>query len=125
MQFEEATDLKRLGRKIIKSLNFIYIDGSRVFYYRSFGSKSKSTARIWSLPRILQQALRLPAFYVIEFITPYFDKLTKNEQEKVLIHEFLHIPKNFGGSLLPHRGRNRNLATLANILFKQYKIGSS
>jgi len=69
---------------------------------RSYGSKSKALARIWSLPRIWQKALGIKAHYVIEVISHRFDKLNKEEQDKTLIHEILHIPKTFSGALKPH-----------------------
>lgn len=122
MQFEKAPDIKRLGEKIIRALNLVHLRQSRLFYYRSFGSKSQATARIWSFPRIFQLALGEPAAYVIEVISTRFDKLKKDEQEKVLIHEFLHIPKNFSGALLPHRSRGRHLGKLVDKLFKEYKM---
>ena len=30
------------------------------------------------------------------------------EQDKVLLHEIAHIPRNFSGSLLPHTRRGKN-----------------
>lgn len=125
MQFEKAPDLERLAKKIIDSLEFSHIDKKRISYFRSFGSKSKAIARIWSLPRIIQLALNSPSFYVIEIISSRFDKLNEEEKQKTLIHELLHIPKNLSGSLLPHRSRGRKLTVQANKLFNEYKKKSN
>ena len=38
----------------------------------------------------------------------------------VLIHELLHIPKNFSGSLVPHRTRYRRLEKEAERLYQIY-----
>ena len=105
MEWKKASDIKREVDKLARELDFDYLDLKRLFCFRSFGSKSRARARIWSFPRIWQQALRTEAGYCLEVISERFDRLTVNEQRKVLIHELLHIPKNFSGSLLPHRNR--------------------
>ena len=73
------------------------------------------------MPKIFQRALNIQPAYVIEVLSKYYDKLNEDERKKVLIHELLHIPKNFSGSLLPHRSRHRHLQTEVNKLFKEYK----
>ena len=121
MEWEEATDIKRNIIKILKVVNLPYVNTSRIFCYRTKGSKSRSYARIWSMPKIFQSALKIEPAYVIEVLAKHYDKLNDDDKTKVLIHELLHIPKNFSGSLLSHRGRNRHLGSLANKLFKEYK----
>ena len=70
--------------------------------FRSVGSKSRAYARTWGLPKIWQSALKVEPGYIIEVISHYFDKLSAKDQDKVLLHEIGHIPKNFSGALLPH-----------------------
>lgn len=103
MNWEFAPDVKRQTCLLAKKLSLNYISSGRIFCFRSFGSKSRATARIWSLPRIWQKALKTKPGYCIEVISERFDKMTVGEKEKVLIHELKHIPKNFSGALLGHR----------------------
>src|SRR5690242_19757834 len=121
LEWEKAIDVKKMVKEILKTISLPYIDPKKIFYYRTHGSTSRSYARIWSFPKIFQHALELDPYYVIEVLSKYFDKLTYDEQVKVLIHELLHIPKNFSGALLPHRSNGRHLDRLANMLFKEYK----
>ncbi len=102
MQFDYALDIQRRLNRIITSLDLFHIDKMRVICIRSYGSKSKALARIWNLPRIWQKALQIDAHYIIEVLSEKFDKLSEEEQDKVLIHELLHIPKTFSGALVPH-----------------------
>lgn len=98
------------------------MDPKRIVCFRSSGSSSRARARIWSFPRIWQMALNTPAHYIIEVLTEKFDKMGKDDQKRVLIHELMHIPKNFSGSLIPHRGRGIGINDrTVEKLFKIYK----
>ncbi len=121
MEWEEAPDIKREIEKIIKVIDFSHIKTARVFCFRTYGSKSRSYARIWAMPKIFQTALGINPAYVIEVLSKHFDRLDEDEKKKVLIHELLHIPKNFSGSLVPHRIKTRKISILTNQLFKEYK----
>lgn len=121
MEWQKALDIQKEVRRIIKILSLLHVKPSRVFCYRTLGSKSRSYARIWSFPKVFQKALSIEPAYVIEVLSKHFDKLSPDEQKKVLIHELLHIPKNFSGALLPHRGRGRHLGKMVNKLFEEYK----
>lgn len=121
MEWKKAHDIQREIRHIIKTLDLSHIKPSRIFCYRTSGSKSRSYARIWSFPKIFQQALVIEPAYIIEVLDTHFEKLSVDEKKKVLIHELLHIPKNFSGSLLPHRGRGRRLSSMVNKLFEKYQ----
>lgn len=122
MEWNEAEDIKKDIEHILKVLDFPYIDKNRIFCYRTQGSTSRSYARIWCFPKIFQKALNVTPAYVVEVLSKYFDKLNKDEQKKVLIHELLHIPKNFSGALVPHKtSSGRRISILTNQLYKQYK----
>ena len=121
LEWQKAPDVKKEINKILKVLNLPHITLNRIFCYRTNGSKSRAYARIWSMPKIFQDALDLEPAYVIEVLSKYYDKLNDDEKSKVLIHELLHIPKNFSGALVPHVTRSRHLGKSADILFNEYK----
>jgi len=121
LEWDDAGEIKVDIEKILENLSFPNIDASRIFCFRTYGSKSRAYARIWAMPKIFQRALNIKPAYVIEVLSKYYDKLDDDSKKKVLIHELLHIPKNFSGSLLPHRSRHRHLQTEVNKLFKEYK----
>jgi len=124
LEWEKASEVKKDIEKIIKVLDFPHVDASRIFCYRTSGSKSRAYARIWSMPKIFQAALTIKPAYVIEVLSKYYDKLDEDSKKRVLIHELLHIPQNFSGALVPHRTRHRHLQSQVNRLFKQYKSES-
>src|SRR3989344_76466 len=95
--------LTEWGQELVGKCEFDYIKQDRVFCCRSTGSKTRAYARIWGLGRIWQKTLNVEPSYIIEIISEKFDKLPKNQQDMVLIHELLHIPKNFSGALVPHK----------------------
>lgn len=109
MEFFLAPELKSVLSRIIDKLGLTYIRSSNIVTFKSYGSKSRAVARIWSLPKIWQIALGREAHYCVEVISERFDKLSSSDKEKVLIHELLHIPKNFSGSLLPHRQKTKRI----------------
>lgn len=121
MDWQEASDVKKDLLKVLKTIDLEHIDASKIHCYRTTGSKTRAYARTWAFPKIFQKALSIEPAYVIEVLSKHYDKLKDDEKKKVLIHELLHIPKNFSGALLPHRTRSRNIHSLANKLFKEYK----
>lgn len=121
LEWQNAPDVKKQISKILKVIDLPHVEVKRIFCYRTVGSKSRAYARIWSMPKIFQHALDLEPAYVIEVLTKYYDNLSDDEKSKVLIHELLHIPKNFSGALVPHVTRSRHLGKTANVLFNEYK----
>ena len=121
LEWTEAKDVKREINKIVKTLELSHIKTSRIYCYRTSGSRARAYARTWMMPKIFQKALEIAPAYVIEVLSKYYDGLSEDDKSKVLIHELLHIPKNFSGALLSHRGRYRHIGRDANTLFKEYK----
>jgi predicted metallopeptidase len=107
LQWEEADDIQERVAFLIKALDYKHLAKDRIFCYRSRGSKSRSYARIWGLNRIWQKALGQEPGYVIEVLSEKFDELSEDKKDEVLIHELLHIPKNFSGALLPHHRKGK------------------
>ena len=90
-------------QRIADALGFTHVDPSRIFCVRGYGSTSEAWARIWGLPSLWQQVLGTRPAYVVEIIEPEFSRLPPDEQDRVLIHELLHIPRTFSGAIRPHR----------------------
>lgn len=100
IEWKQAPDIRKRVRELARELEMKHIERSRVFCFRSHNAKTRAYARVWGLGRIWQQALSTQPAYVLEVISERFDKMNSSEQDKVLIHELLHIPKNFSGALV-------------------------
>ncbi len=90
-------------QRIVGALGFTHVNPSRIFCVRGYGSTSEAWARIWGLPTLWQQVLGIGPAYVVEIIEPEFSRLPPDEQDRILIHELLHIPRTFSGAIRPHR----------------------
>ena len=102
MKYEFADDLQEVAEDISKTL-FPHIDLARVRCIRSYGTSSRGTiARCHGLNKVMQKAIGIKAIYVLEFLSERFDRMDKEEQVKVVIHELMHIPKAFGGGFIHH-----------------------
>jgi predicted metallopeptidase len=102
MKYEYAPDIKERMVEAVGMLGMSHVDVNRIECLRSFGSSTRRTiARCHALGKVMQKAMKTKAFYTIEFLER-FDKLPKNEQDKVIIHELMHIPKTFGGGFRQH-----------------------
>jgi predicted metallopeptidase len=117
MRYEFAEDLQKLSEEI-SILLFPHVRIERVKCFRSFGTSSRRTiARCHALGKLMQMALEVDAFYPLEFLSERFDKLSFEEQIKVIIHELMHIPKTFGGGFRHHDFvTDKNV----NLLYKQF-----
>jgi predicted metallopeptidase len=120
MHYEKASDLDERVFEIVQKLDMEHVKLSRVVCIRSRGSKSRRTlARCHVLPKIIQEALGIKAYYIIEAISENFDSLSREEQTRVLIHELMHIPKTFGGGFKFHNYVNRKEVEKMYKLYKQ------
>ena len=106
MQWQTAPDISRRIHFLIRELGFSF-PPDRIFCFRSRGSTGRVIARIWSLPKIWQQALNTDPGYCLEVLEEKFDPRSPDEQEKILIHELMHIPSKFAGNLVPQRSGKR------------------
>jgi len=111
IRYKIADDIQERFADIVRTLNLDHIDLNKVVCVRSYGSSTRRVvARCHGMSKVLQIAMRIKAFYVLEFLSERFDKLDDKEQEKTIIHELMHIPKNFGGGF-----RHHNLVSEENI----------
>ena len=104
IQYQPAPDIEAQLKKIALRLKMTHIDPKRVKGIRSYGSSSQGViARCHALPKVMQLALGIEAHYVVEIINDPFERLSKEDQTKILIHELMHIPQTFGGGFRMHR----------------------
>lgn len=100
--YELAEDIQNEVNEIAQML-FPHVKLDSVVCLRSFGSSSRGTiARCHALGKAMQLALGRKGFYVIEVISRRFDKMSKEDKTRTLIHELMHIPKTFGGGFIHH-----------------------
>ncbi len=99
-----APDIKRRVDEIIELLKFDHCKPSCIYCVRSRGSGSRRTiARIHGLGRIWQLAKDIEATYIIEVISEQFDPLSRDGQDRVLVHELMHVPHSFKGGFRHHK----------------------
>ncbi|MGC8567373.1 MAG: putative metallopeptidase [Caldisphaera sp.] len=120
IKYQKDIKLENLVRCVILSLNMDYIKQDNVFIIRSFNTKTKAVARIYSIPSAIRYVMKIEPIYVIEIISEKFDKLTYDEKVKVIIHELLHIPIGFTGGLRPHGDKVNE--RIVNKLFKKINL---
>jgi predicted metallopeptidase len=103
IRYEIADDIQARFADIVRTLDLRHIDLDKVVCLRSFGSSARRViARCHGMSKVLQIAMGIKAFYVLEFISERFDGLSDRDQEETIIHELMHIPKNFGGGFRFH-----------------------
>src|SRR3989344_5870191 len=130
MRYEYASDLKERMADIVRTLGMTHVEVDRVECLRGFGSSSRRIiARCHTLGKLMQKAMKTKSFYAIEFLDR-FDKMSRKDQDKVIIHELMHIPKSFGGGFRQHDfvcEKNIDLfyKTYISKKISSYKLGKS
>lgn len=120
MKYEKAEDLKKQAQCVVDKMRWNHIDLNNVGFLRSFGSSSRGTiARCHAMGKAMQLALDRKGFYLLEFISERFDKMSKEDQIRVMIHELMHIPKTFGGGFIHHNKVNDRTVEQIYIEFKK------
>lgn len=121
IEWGAAPDIKKRINYLLRTVRIDWVNPYNIICFRSVNANTRAIARIWGLGKIWQQALKLEPHYVVEVISEKFDKMSQTEQDKVLLHEITHIPKNFSGSLVPHiRRGKRNFHDQVDRLINQY-----
>lgn len=121
MEWKRDANLQKILTRLVRDLGFKHINPAQIHTFRTRGSKARAYARIWAFPKIFQEVLSVSPAYVIEVLSEKFDKLPDDAKTKVLIHELLHIPKNFSGALAPHKNRSRHIGREVERLYKEFK----
>ena len=123
IKYETAEDIMARLVDIATAINMVHVRFSGVYAFRSRESGSRGTiARCHALSKIWQKALGINAVYIIEVISERFDRMSREEQDKVLIHELMHIPKSFGGGFIHHNLVNeRNVNKLYHLYMQNQK----
>ncbi|MCR4330121.1 MAG: putative metallopeptidase [Candidatus Roizmanbacteria bacterium] len=123
MQYTRAPEIKKTIVYLVQKLAMDYISVDQIYCIRSTGSKTRAIARIWGMPKLFNEVVGIKPSYIIEVISERFDRQSDEDQIKTLIHELMHIPKTFSGSLLSHRGRYHRINdTEVKKLLKKLKI---
>ena len=85
IKYEFAPDIEEKVREIVGKLGMSHVKIDDVRCVRSRGSKSRGTiARCHGLSKIMQLCLGRKAFYVLEFLSEKFDKLSEELKRNII-----------------------------------------
>ncbi len=120
IKYHQAPEIQKIAENVVDKLGWDHVLLEHVAFLRSTGSKARRTiARCHALGKAMQIGMgRKKGFYLVEVISEKFDKLPKEEQLKVIIHELMHIPKSFGGGFIHH---NKVHDASVNQVYNHYK----
>ena len=124
IDWQDANDIKDRIIHLVEYASIDWVNTKNIHTFRSTNANTRAYARIWGLGRVWQQALKLEPSYIIEVISEKFDHLPQHQKDEILLHEIAHIPKNFSGSLMPHKRKGKgNFHDKLKNLITQYKKG--
>jgi predicted metallopeptidase len=104
LKYEYSQEWTLKAREIARLLDFSHVKPERICCLKSSGSSTRRTiARIHSLSKVMQLSLDSQPFYAIELLTEKFDRLSREDQLKTIVHELMHIPASFGGGFRHHK----------------------
>ncbi len=115
-----APDILERIEYLVERTEILWVNLERIKTLRSINANTRAYARIWGFSKVWQIAYGIEPAYVIEVISEKFDKLPQKEQDKILLHEIAHIPKNFSGSLAPHKHGKGNFHDTLKSLIRAY-----
>lgn len=107
IEWEKAPDVQKDLARLVVGLELTWVDPKRIICFRSVNSRGRSVARIWGFGKIWQMALNQEPVYCLEVIAERYDKLSKKDRDKVLLHELAHVPRNFSGALVAHTRKGK------------------
>ena len=121
LEWHADTVLTQRVRGLVDAIEFSHIPKHRIFSFRTDESRARAYSSTRAFPKIFQTVLEIEPAYVIEVLNKYYNKLTEEEKTKVLIHELLHIPRNFSGSLLPHLSGYKTIEREVDKIYREMK----
>lgn len=122
VEWHDAPDIKSRALELVSNLSMDWILFERIFFYRSTNSSARAYARTWGLPQLWQRSLSVEPSYIVEVLSEHFDKLDEEKQDKIILHELTHIPRNFSGALVAHtRHAKGSFHDKLDQLYEQYK----
>jgi predicted metallopeptidase len=118
VKYIESKKIKERAIFLASKHSLDWLDFDRIFFY-TYMSNTRTVAKCVGFSKVLQLPNPYIApYYVIVFNERHFnDKMSRQEKDSTILHELLHIPKNFSGefSNLAHR----KIHKLANELSKR------
>jgi predicted metallopeptidase len=120
IQWDQAPDIYTRLLYLIRTVGIDWVNPDRIRTLRSINANTRAYARIWGFAKVWQLAFDMEPGYVIEVISEKFDRLPQKEQDHVLLHELAHIPKNFSGSVSPHKRGKGNFHDTLHTMINLY-----
>ena len=94
----ENEDIRERAMFLAKKHGFNWLNFDKIHFYTYF-SNTRTQAKCVGFSKVLQLPMsHVQPYYVLVFNTKHFnEKMSNQEKDNTIIHELLHIPKNFSG----------------------------